>query len=82
MKSRKARLREAQRDAPDRCPQRHPLPALWDAAFDKGLVSFADDGTALLSPREAARTALAADRAGLRPEHRANLALHRARYGL
>src|SRR5262249_32690662 len=63
------------------------LSPLWDAAFDKGLVSFADDGTSILSPRvgEAARTALAADRAppipGLRPEHRANLALHRARYG-
>jgi HNH endonuclease len=25
------------------------LSALWDAAFDKGLVSFADDGTALAS---------------------------------
>jgi putative restriction endonuclease len=26
------------------------LSALWDAAFDAGLVSFADDGTALTSP--------------------------------
>jgi hypothetical protein len=63
------------------------LSALWDAAFDKGLVSFADDGTPILSPRlsETARTALATDRAppisGLRPAHHANLALHRARNG-
>ena len=63
------------------------LSALWDAAFDKGLVSFADDGTPILSPRlgDAARTALDADRAtaipSLRPVHRANLALHRARFG-
>jgi putative restriction endonuclease len=36
------------------------LSALWDAAFDKGLVSFADDGTPLASPRlsRAAREAL------------------------
>jgi predicted restriction endonuclease len=27
------------------------LSALWDAAFDKGLVSFADDGTPLASPQ-------------------------------
>ena len=26
------------------------LSALWDAAFDKGLVTFADDGTPILSP--------------------------------
>ena len=26
------------------------LSALWDAAFDSGLVSFADDGTVLLGP--------------------------------
>jgi hypothetical protein len=26
------------------------LSALWDAAFDTGLVSFADDGTVLASP--------------------------------
>jgi putative restriction endonuclease len=25
------------------------LSALWDAAFDRGLVSFADDGTVLAS---------------------------------
>ena len=27
------------------------LSALWDAAFDRGLVSFADDGAAVASPR-------------------------------
>ena len=34
------------------------LSALWDAAFDKGLVSFAADGSALAHPglSEAART--------------------------
>jgi putative restriction endonuclease len=63
------------------------LSALWDAAFDQGLVSFADDGTALSSPLlgAVARQALAIDTAsalrGLRNAHRANLALHRARHG-
>ena len=63
------------------------LSALWDAAFDKGLVSFSEDGSALPSPglTEAARNALGIDRAprllGLRETHRLNLALHRARYG-
>ncbi len=64
------------------------LSALWDAAFDKGLVSFADDGTALTSPQlsDAARAALgvrdvAPRLQGLREQHRANLALHRARSG-
>jgi hypothetical protein len=61
------------------------LSALWDAAFDRGLISFADDGTALASPQlsETARTALglsgASPLTGLRDAHRANLALHRAR---
>ena len=27
------------------------LSALWDAAFDPGLVSFADDGTPLFGPK-------------------------------
>ena len=64
------------------------LSALWDAAFDKGLVGFADDGGVLASQSlsAAARTALGLDRAsplpGLRDHHRANLALHRARHGL
>jgi hypothetical protein len=37
------------------------LSVLWDAAFDRGLISFGDDGTALESPQlsETARTALA-----------------------
>jgi hypothetical protein len=36
------------------------LSALWDAAFDRGLISFADDGTVLASPQlsEMARAAL------------------------
>jgi hypothetical protein len=60
------------------------LSALWDAAFDAGLVSFAHDGTALASPKlsAAARTALGTDAAprlpNLRDTHRANLAAHRA----
>jgi hypothetical protein len=64
------------------------LSALWDAAFDKGLVSFADDGTPLVSPllSDAARKALGLDAIqpihGLRDGHRANLTVHRARHGL
>ena len=62
------------------------LSALWDAAFDTGLVSFADDGTVLASSqlRAAARTGLGIDRAprlpNLRDAHRANLALHRIKH--
>jgi hypothetical protein len=63
------------------------LSALWDAAFDAGLVSFANDGTALanleLSP--AARTALGIESGfrlcNLHDAHRTNLAAHRARHG-
>jgi predicted restriction endonuclease len=63
------------------------LSALWDAAFDKGLISFADEGAVLASPRlsETARKALRLDAAppitGLREAHRANLKLHRMRNG-
>ena len=63
------------------------LSALWDAAFDSGLVSFADDGAVLVSPTlgAAATAALSADPGstlqGLTARHRANLAWHRARYG-
>jgi hypothetical protein len=63
------------------------LSALWDAAFDQGLISFADDGTVLASSSlsTVARQALAIDTApairGLRDAHRANLAAHRARHG-
>jgi len=63
------------------------LSALWDAAFDRGLISVADDGTVLVSPQlsEAARKTLNVAAAplltGLHHAHRANLALHRARNG-
>ena len=63
------------------------LSSLWDAAFDAGLVSFAEDGRALASPRldTIARNVLALEMApplrGLRDGHRVNLALHRARHG-
>jgi HNH endonuclease len=63
------------------------LSALWDSAFDRGLISFADDGTVLTSPQlsKTARTALGLGGVpqvlGLRAAHRANLALHRARNG-
>jgi HNH endonuclease len=63
------------------------LSALWDAAFDQGLVSFADDGKPCVSSSlgEIARRALAIETApalrDLRDAHRANLAAHRARHG-
>lgn len=63
------------------------LSALWDAAFDAGLISFGDDGAPIISSRlsEAAATALGLDvddkLSGLTDAHRANLAWHRARYG-
>lgn len=63
------------------------LSALWDAAFDRGLVSFSDDGVVLASPALTveARAALSFETApalrGLRDPHRANLARHRAKYG-
>jgi HNH endonuclease len=63
------------------------LSALWDAAFDCGLVSFADSGSVLASSKlsETARKTLDLDNvpllAGLREAHRANLALHRVRNG-
>jgi hypothetical protein len=59
------------------------LSALWDAAFDKGLVSFADDGMPMASPclGEDARGALAFDTApplrGLHDPQRQRLAWHR-----
>jgi hypothetical protein len=64
------------------------LSALWDAAFDTGLVSFADDGIVLARPELSApaRTALDLERAprlpNLRYAHRANLHAHRVRHGL
>lgn len=63
------------------------LSALWDAAFDAGLISFGDDGAPISSPRlsEAAATALGlhvdGKLSGLTDAHRENLAWHRIRYG-
>jgi hypothetical protein len=63
------------------------LSALWDAAFDRGLISFTDDGVVLAGPNlgAKARDALDLSKAprlqGIRKEHRANLALHRSRNG-
>jgi hypothetical protein len=63
------------------------LSALWDAAFDRGLISFADDGTVLASPRlsETAPSALGLGGvpplSGLHDAHRTNLAIHRTRNG-
>jgi hypothetical protein len=63
------------------------LSALWDAAFDAGLVSFADDGTAMASPRlttDAVAT-LGLNNPnrlpGLTTAHQTNLAWHRSLYG-
>ena len=62
------------------------LSALWDAAFDAGLASFADDGTPLLAPGLSAAAAAALGAAGtalrgLSSGHRANLRDHRAQHG-
>jgi HNH endonuclease len=63
------------------------LSALWDAAFDHGLITFDDDGTVRASSplSESARQALGlvavAPLSGLRAAHRTNLAAHRARHG-
>jgi predicted restriction endonuclease len=64
------------------------LSALWDAAFDAGLVGFDDDGTVIVSPRltaaaiEALNPRPGATLEGLTEAHRANLAWHRTRYML
>jgi hypothetical protein len=65
------------------------LSALWDAAFDSGLVSFSNGGTVLASSglSTPARIALGIEienahrLPNLREAHRANLAAHRARHG-
>jgi hypothetical protein len=63
------------------------LSALWDAAFDAGLISFDDDGTVLRSPKLSIEAAAvlnidsAVPLASLTNLHRHNLARHRARYG-
>jgi hypothetical protein len=59
------------------------LSALWDAAFDKGLVTFENDGNAVLSPKlsaNAGRALLAQGKTridGLCDGNRARLAVHR-----
>lgn len=58
------------------------LSALWDAAFDRGLVTFDDDGLPLFSPKlsEAARVELRwQGPIPLNDKHRAKLAWHRAK---
>jgi hypothetical protein len=62
------------------------LSALWDAAFDRGLVSFGDEGEILYAAQlsEDARAALGSPTslAGrLTSGHRANLARHRSNFG-
>ena len=62
------------------------LSALWDAAFDTGLVSFGDDGRPICAPtltRPAAEGLMiqAASPLPLTDEHRANLLEHRAKHG-
>jgi putative restriction endonuclease len=58
------------------------LSALWDAAFDSGLISFSADGSLLTSPRLeiAARRHLevsTARKLALREEHQFYLTFHR-----
>jgi len=63
------------------------LSALWDAAFDAGRVSFADDGEVLMHPclvatdRQVLLDHAAPRLDGLTPKHHANLARHRAKAG-
>lgn len=57
------------------------LSALWDAAFDAGLVTFYDDGVPIFSPTltDAARTSLVwSSPLRLTPQHRSQLAWHRS----
>ncbi len=59
------------------------LSALWDAAFDRALVTFDDDGTPEFSPKlsDAARVVLSwSHPIPLSQLHRPNLALHRQRF--
>lgn len=64
------------------------LSALWDAAFDKGLVSFSDDGMALFSKNLSAEAVGILKNnsfcriAGLTKEHLSYLQEHRKRYTL
>ena len=63
------------------------LSALWDAAFDAGLVSFTEDGTVIASSNVSkdAAAVLGLDSGaklmGLTAAHRVNLKWRRARYG-
>ena len=62
------------------------LSALWDAAFDAGLISFDDDGRPLsstaLTPIAAAQLNIKiASPLKLTDAHRTNLTRHRERYG-
>jgi hypothetical protein len=63
------------------------LSALWDAAFDSGMISFANNGEVLvsqtLSPNAVAALGLPTVKplTGLTDAHCANLARHRAKYG-
>lgn len=63
------------------------LSALWDAAFDAGLVSFTGEGAVLAGPALSldARAVLRVEGVpaltGLPPAHRANLRTHRIRHG-
>jgi len=62
------------------------LAAHWDAAFDAGLVSFSDDGRALVKPSlDAAVLALleihSVPALALTSDHRIKLAWHRVRFG-
>jgi hypothetical protein len=64
------------------------LSALWDSAFDAGLISFSDEGSILISATLSAEAHLALGLektpilTGLTPEHLPNLRWHRRRYGL
>lgn len=62
------------------------LSAHWDAAFDVGLVSFADDGSVLVKPELSVETAsvlgvTTAPRLHLEDGHRVQLARHREKFG-
>ncbi|SEC26918.1 HNH endonuclease [Rhodobacter sp. 24-YEA-8] len=59
------------------------LSALWDAAFDRALVSFADDGIPLISPKlghEARAALMWSEPLALTPQHLIRIKLHRERF--
>lgn len=63
------------------------LSALWDSAFDAGMVSFDDSGAALMHPsltthdRNHLLNGLTVHLTALKPQHMKNLARHRRRFG-